>query len=115
MKYFYSHLVKIESLTVALDELELEDQHKDHLASLVDGTIHHAVLDLILSQLTEEDKKTFILMLHQNPDDYKLLEFLNSKVDKIEKQISVVVEKIKDDLCEDVKDAKRVKGEKKND
>ncbi len=58
-KHFYSHLVQVESLIVGLDQMELSDKEKLHLAQLVDSHIHNVVLDTILSELSEEDKKNF--------------------------------------------------------
>ncbi len=106
MKHFYSHLVEIESVTVKLDELDLTEEQKIHLAALVDSTIHHTVFELILSKLSDEDKKAFLARLKDNPDDEKLMEFLSSKVENIEEEIKKTVNKLKDELHEDIKEAK---------
>jgi len=106
--YFYSHLIKIESLLIKLDELELEPHHKKHLAALVDSTIHTTVLDLILDKLSSEDKKTFLQELSKDPEDKKIMEFLNSKVENIEQEIFQTVEKLKDELHQDITETKRL-------
>lgn len=105
MNYFYSHLIKIESITVKLEEMGLSENQKIHLSSLLDSTIHHTVLDLILSKLSPEDKEAFLYKLKENPKDKQLLEFLNTRVDNIEEEIKQTVEKLKVELHEDIQEA----------
>lgn len=107
MKYFYSHLVKIEQISTKMDELDLTAGQKKHLAELIDSTIHQEILDLVLSKLPEEEKMNFLVMLRDNPDDTKLLEFLNSKVDKIDQQIEEVADRLVKELHEDIEEAKK--------
>lgn len=107
MSYFYSHLVAAHNLIVALDELELSPAQKHHLTKLADSTVHHEILDLILSQLSPEDKIIFIKMLNENPRDKKLLDFLNTKIEKIEDQIQDTAKKLHQELHEDIKESKR--------
>lgn len=105
MKYFFSHLIEIESLIVKLDELDLTDEQKLHLSSLVDSTIHQTILDLVLSKLSVEDKKIFIKKLEESPEDKELMDFLVGKVDNIEDEISKTVKELKEELHEDLKGA----------
>lgn len=107
MKYFYEEIIEIESVLIELDELELKDEHKKHLAKLVDSTIHHTVLDIILSKLPQEEKAVFLARLKNNPRDKELRKFLNTKVEGIEKDIKEAVEKLKKELHEDIKEAKK--------
>lgn len=107
MAYFYSHLIKIEQINTKMDELDLTKEQKKHLAELIDSTIHQEILDLVLSKLPEEEKVNFLVMLRDNPGDTKLLEFLNSKVDKIDQQIEEVADRLVKELHEDIEEAKK--------
>lgn len=107
MKYFYSHLVEIETLTEKLDELEMNMEQKKHLAILIDSTIHQEILDIIFSRLSEEDKLLFIKNFNENPEDPEIMKFLNDKTGDIEKEIKEAIKKIKLELHEDIKTAKR--------
>ncbi|EKD91436.1 MAG: hypothetical protein ACD_30C00005G0004 [uncultured bacterium] len=104
--HFYSHLIEIESLVVELDKLELSDTEKNHLAALVDSNLHHTILDVILSELSEQDKKIFMEHL-SNDDKEKIWEHLNSKVNNIEEKIKTAAEDIKNKMHEDIKESKR--------
>ena len=75
MSYFYSYLIQIDDLVTAMEDLELEDHHKQHLGALADSTVHHTILELILSKLSPTEKTTFVKMLHKNPQDPKLMDF----------------------------------------
>lgn len=105
MKQFYSHIIEIESLIVELDQLDLEDEQKRHLAILIDSSLHHAILDAILLELSEEDKRIFIKHLAEDDHD-KIWKFLTEKVGNIEDKIKKVSEDLKHQLHEDLKKAK---------
>lgn len=107
MSRFYAHIVEIESLIIALDGLDLSAEQKSQLAELVDSTIHHTVLDIIFSRLSEEDKATFAARLQANPDDKELMKFINDRVEGIEEEIKEAVKKLKEELHEDIKEAKK--------
>lgn len=106
MKQFYSHLVEIESVVVELDKLELSFGQKVHLSSLVDSSLHHTILDLVLSELSPQDKKVFINYLRENNHD-KTWQFLNDKVEGAEEKIKKVIQDLKTELHHDLKEVKR--------
>ncbi|MFH0937120.1 MAG: hypothetical protein V1808_02420 [Candidatus Daviesbacteria bacterium] len=107
MAHFYSHLIEIEEITIKLEEMNLSNEQKLHLASLLDSTIHHTVLDLILSKLSEEDRKDFLRQLENDSEDKKIMEFLSVKVENIEEEIKEVAKKLKKELHEDIEEAKK--------
>lgn len=105
MKHFYSHLIEIESIIVELDKLDLSEDQKYHLASLVDSSLRHQVLDAVLSELSDSDKRVFLQ--HLNEDDHtKIWKFLNDKVDNIEEKIKKAADDLKKELHNDLKKAK---------
>ena len=59
-RHFYANLVEIESLTVELDQLDFDEEEKIHLSRLIDSSVHHVVLDSILTHLSDEDKYVLI-------------------------------------------------------
>lgn len=106
-KHFYSHLVETDSLVVMIRELDATDDEKAHLIALVDSQLHHTILDAILSELSEEDKREFLkFLMHEDYD--KIWGHLNDKVDNIEEKIKKAAEDLKKELHEDIKDAKKV-------
>lgn len=104
-KTFYGHLIEIESVVVELDKLDLSREQKHHLASLVDSSLHHTILDAILSQLKEEDKRVFMQHLTEN-DQQKIWKFLNGKIDHIEDKIKNAAEGLKGELLKDIRKSK---------
>lgn len=108
MKQWYSHLIEIESIIVELDQMGLSEQEKLHLAKLVDSSLHHTILDVVLSQLSDEDKRKFINHINENDHD-KIWEFLNEKAEDIEIKIKKAVDDLKKELHKDLKDAKKLK------
>lgn len=108
MKQFYSHLIEIESLIVELDKLDLADEQKKHLGELIDSSLHHTILDAVLSELSEDDKRIFIKHLEEG-DHQKIWQFLNEKIENIEDKIKKAGESLKEELHKDLKRAKKEK------
>lgn len=95
-------------MTNELDNMDLSDGQKAHLANLIDSSLHSAILDEVLSNLSEADKKLFLEKLETEDHD-KILEFLNEKIDKVEEKVQLVSEQLITELHEDLKKAKEVK------
>ncbi len=105
MKYFYSHLIKTETLLSRLDELKLSREQKLYLAKQLDEIIHHEIMDAVLLKLTEEDKRILWTKMVAGSSNDILLEFLNEKVDNIEKEITVIFAALEDELGQDITEA----------
>lgn len=104
-KHFYSHIVEIDSLTIKLDELDLSIGEKNHLIELMHSNLHHTIIDAILSELNSNDKKHFLHVLSSENHD-EIWKFLNTKVGDIEEKIKKAAESLKQELHEDIKEAK---------
>lgn len=109
MAYFYSRYIVIEELIEELHSLELSVDERYHLASLIDSSLHHAILDEILSNLSKEEKKVFIAKMNKDPESEELLDFLNERIENIEEKIKSVSEQLIKQLHKDIKEAKRIK------
>lgn len=103
--HFYSRLINTDSIVEALNELELSDDQRSHLLGIVESSLHHAILDAILSELSDKDKQIFLELVTEN-DDGKIWKFLNGKIDKIEEKISKTADDLKKELHQDIKETK---------
>lgn len=106
--FFYSHLIEIESIVVELDKLDLSVEQKTHLSSLIDSSLHHIILDAVLSELTPMDKRAFLNLLKED-DHSKIWQLLDEKVDKIEDKIKKAAGDLKVELHSDIKKVKEKK------
>lgn len=104
--YFYTHLIEFESIIVELDQMDLTDEQKSHLASLVDSSLHQVVLDAIFSELSNADKRIFMQYLDKR-DHEKIWRFLKEKVDGVEDKIKKAAEDLKKELHQDLRKAKK--------
>ena len=59
-KHFYSHLVEINEIYLSLSGMDLSEDERGHLLSLAETNIHATVINTVLSELSEEDKKIFL-------------------------------------------------------
>lgn len=104
-KHFFSHLVEVQILESEIDSFELPDAEKDELKHLVHENIYHSVLDAILSEMTEEDKKVFLSHLVSD-DQNQIWGFVNKKVLFIEDKIKKAADEITTEIHKDVKKGK---------
>ena len=107
-KHFYSHIVETATLSVELGEMDLSKEERRHLIELAENNIHHAILDAILSELSEENKKIFLSHLAKEEHD-KVWEHLRKNIDKIEEKIKKTAEDLKKELHNDIKEIKNVR------
>lgn len=109
MTYFYARIITIESITQELHSMDLSDEERHHLASLVDSNLHYVILDEILSNLSGADKKAFLHRLKMDPEDPKLMEFLAEKIDGIEVRIKKASDDLVAEMYKDIREAKKLK------
>lgn len=108
---FYSYLIEIDSILFELDQMDLSDKEKEHLISLVDTSLHNTILDVVLSELSDSDKRVFLTKLTCE-DNSRVWEFLNQRVDKIEDKIKKAAEDLKNELHQDIKEAHNLRKER---
>ncbi len=102
--HFYSHIIETSSLTIALAEMDLTAEERKHLISLVDDNLHHAILDAVLSELSDKDKEKFLLLLANDEHD-KIWRLLTDRVDHIEDKIRQAAEDLKKELHKDIEES----------
>ncbi|MBI4062621.1 hypothetical protein HY410_01745 [Candidatus Gottesmanbacteria bacterium] len=98
-KIFYDHLVEIDELMALVDQ---------ELADLIDNTMHHHVLDEILTHLPVEHHKMFLERLAHAPHDPELLIFIQKvTVIDIEKAIKKRAKAVKKELLATIRSSKK--------
>ncbi len=107
-KHFYSHIIEITPLHSSLDGLELEQEEKAHLLSLIESSLHHAILDTLLSELTDEHKKVFLsfVIKNEHQDAWKLVV---TNIPEAEHKIRKTAQSLIDAMHEDIQEAKMKK------
>lgn len=100
-QHFYSEIVNIESLKIELRAYALDPEEHEELMSLAEEMVHHAILDMILSELSEEDKKTFLLYIIEEPGE-RIWEHLLPRIDDLHAKIRNTVAEIEAMLIEDL-------------
>jgi hypothetical protein len=106
-KYFYSHLIDSETLLIKLQVLKLTDEEREHLLEIAHDTLHHHVLDLILSKLNQEEQQQFLTMLlHEQHDE--IWEHITKRIENIEDKIRSTVKELQDELHKDIEETKNM-------
>lgn len=104
-QHFYSHLIEIDALHIELDLMDLTSDERHELMSLLEGSVHHLIMDTILSELSEAEKKEFLSHVASEKHDeiWKLLK----KVKDIEHKIRQAADDLKKQMQHDIKEAKK--------
>lgn len=104
-KIFYDHLIVFEELIAELNSLDNES--KQEIIGLMDETLHHHILDTILTHLPKEHHGEFLERFHKAPHDPELLLFLKQyAVVDIEEKIKEKAKKVKRGLLSELKKSK---------
>ena len=109
MRVFYDHLVLIQEVIVELDQHDLDLEEREELIELIDQTVHHSRLDLILSSLPQNKHREFISKFQAAPYDMALLEYLRVDTPDIETRIKNHAGKLKSDLRSEIHKSRRKK------
>jgi len=104
-KTFYHHLVSTEEISIELDKLGLSEHERIELLEIAENTIHYTIIDIVLSELKEEDKKTF-LEHHVKSNHETTLRYLKEKIDDLESRIKESAEILKSNFLKDIKELK---------
>lgn len=107
-KHFYNHLVEYESVTIKISELDASADEKKHLEALAEANLHHTILDTVLNELSDEDKRKFLEHVSSGEHD-KLWTHLKDKVEDIEEKIKKSADSFTKELHKDIEDAKKEK------
>jgi len=107
-KHFYGHLVSLDSLFIALQNIEMSDEERKQLAAIIESHVHYTILDVVLSHLATEDKKIFLQHVQENNHD-KIWGLLNDKTQDLEKKIIQSAEEVTMEFLKDIEKAKEKK------
>lgn len=107
-KHFYSHLIRTEDIQLQISELELSSQEKTHLSTLLEANIHATVVNTVLPELPEEEKKIFLKNLLAN-DHEKIWQHLKQYSQDIEEKIKKTLLKLENEIRVDINEAKSKK------
>ena len=83
--HFYHSIVSMESLRVRLDLFDFSPEEREKLMEVAERTFASLHLDLVLSELNEEDRKLF-LAHHASENHDQIWKLLDGNVNNIEKK-----------------------------
>ena len=83
MKFFYSHLLHhYQKLLDVIDNLTISQPEKAEAKSLINKTIHCAVVDLLLEHLHCDHHKRILIRINENPEDPSIIQLANHLAEK---------------------------------
>jgi hypothetical protein len=107
-KIFYDYLIVREDITSLLDSHDIDEIEKAELIDLIDETLHHHALNVILSHLPEEHHAEFMSRFTAAPHDEQLLAYLKEKIQvDIEAEIRKQADRIKKEILAEITKSKR--------
>ena len=106
-KVFYDHLILIPEVLSELDKYVSDPEEKTELIDLINQSLHHHTLDIILTHLSQDKHEQFLTRLKATPHDPSLLAFLKKEIKSdIESTIKVQAQLIKKEILAEIKKAK---------
>ena len=106
-KQFYWSLVETTDITLELGEIDLTPEERIHLLSLVDANIHSAVINTVLSELSNENKKIFLNNLASDDHDITW-KHLRKETKNLDGKIIKAVSALKKEFLNDIKKERKL-------
>jgi hypothetical protein len=106
-KIFYDHLVIREELEFELNRYSLDPEDKEEIIDIIDRTLHHHILNVILNYLPKEKHPEFINRLHASPGDEALIDYLKTHAHpEIEAEIKKQAARVKQEILAEIRKSK---------
>lgn len=102
MSLFYDHLVGLEEVHNHLLDLNLPTKEHWELLEIIDSTINHEILNIILIELPKQHHEAFLIAFKKAPHDKKHLKFLKKHAPEIEDKISQVAIELKSRIIDNI-------------
>lgn len=105
-KHFYSHLISEKDIHEKLEVLDITTAEKNHLFVIIESSLHHVVVDAVLSELSEDKKHVFLShVVAENNDG--VWGVLRTSIQDPEKKILSAVEKLQQELIADIQEVSK--------
>ncbi len=104
MKYLFEEIIQIKTVHLKLNKMDLADHEKEELLEIMKSIIHHKVIDLILSELTDEEKEIFLEGLSKSnvfsdtSKNSQFLDVLKNRIENLETKIKEKVKEVEEEL-----------------
>ena len=85
-KHFYEPLIETSELSLSLGDLELSQEERIELIHIVRKNMHYIVIDIVLSELPENEKKVFLKNMHEE-DNEVTWKHLKENIKDVEEKI----------------------------
>ena len=103
-KVFYDHLIVREEIDLELEKYELSTVEKEELIQLIDETLHHEILNLVLANLPVEKHEEFLQQFHNDPENEHHLIYIKRITGKdLSKLIKQEAQKVKKEILSQIK------------
>lgn len=102
--YFYAHIVNPQDIHMVLDALDVSSEEKEHLRDILESSLHHHIVDLILSELPDEHKHSFLIHLTDDNHD-AMWTLVKETIENPEEKIRLSLEDFKQEILNDIKEA----------
>jgi len=107
-RHFYSDIIRLDLIIEELGTLDLTRAQRAELVVLVESSVHNIILDTVLSELSEKEKKVFLSHVAHGSHDH-IWKLLDKRAGDIEHKISRAVHELKKELFADICEAKKLK------
>ncbi len=106
MSVFYDHLVGLDEIHNEILELNLPTRKHYSLLQIVDSTLHHEILNIILLEIPIGVHEQFLIEFRNSPDKTSHLDFIRLFSPHIEEKIRASASTTKAKLLEEIRKVK---------
>ncbi len=108
--FFFDHLVIREELEFELNSYALDKEEREELVEIIDTTLTHHILNVILNHLPKDKHPEFMAKFRDHPDDESHLAYLKKHAHpEIEAEIKKQAVKIKREILAEIRKSRKRK------
>lgn len=109
-KLFFDHLVIREEIDFELNSYTLDTEDREELLEVIDQTLIHHVLNVVLNHLPKAKHPEFVAKFHAAPNSDALIDYLKTHAHpEIESEIKKQAVKIKSEILSEIRKARSKK------
>ena len=98
MNYFFEEIIQIQKIPVVIADNTTDSVEQEYLLEVAKATIHHKVLDLVLSELAEPYKLEFLQIIEVADSHKSVIDKLKGWLDDIEDKIRAKVQESEEEI-----------------
>ncbi len=87
MKYIFEDIIQTQEIFITIEKHFDDEEEKEHMFNLVKNTFHHQLMDVVMDEITHDQKVIFLVEIEDETKHEGLLERLKEWVIDLDEKL----------------------------